>query len=302
MRKYDIALLGPLSLDINVEPDGREIHEIGGAVTCAAYAVQATGVKSVVLPQANLRQVDVAARFRDLPCDIIPVDSRGTTSIRNVYYDASHERRDSKILGCADGFKLSDLGDVKASLYHLGGLVHTDFSTDFILGLAGIGDIGADAQFLLRHADLTTGAMPFTDYAEKLQVLPRLRYLKVDAREAEIMTGTADREAAARQLYTWGAKEIFVSYHTEMMVFDGKTLYTCAYHPTSTVGRTGRGDTVFSTYLAMRLNHSIEESLLFATALVCLKIGKVGPFKGTAKDVHDLITATGMKVERIEWK
>ncbi|MCK5768055.1 MAG: ribokinase, partial [Candidatus Atribacteria bacterium] len=54
-------------------------------------------------------------------------------------------------------------------------------------------------------------------------------------------------------------------------------------------GRTGRGDTCFSAYITERKDKKIEEALLFASALVSLKMEKPGPFKGTRDEVEDYI-------------
>jgi sugar/nucleoside kinase (ribokinase family) len=53
----------------------------------------------------------------------------------------------------------------------------------------------------------------------------------------------------------------------------------------SNEGRTGRGDTTFGAYLARRLDHSIEESLRFAAAVVSIKMESPGPFRGSIEDV-----------------
>ena len=55
-------------------------------------------------------------------------------------------------------------------------------------------------------------------------------------------------------------------------------------------GRTGRGDTTFGAYLAMRMTGaSIPEALLYATACVSLKMETPGVFTGTKADVQAYI-------------
>ena len=53
----------------------------------------------------------------------------------------------------------------------------------------------------------------------------------------------------------------------------------------STIGRTGRGDTTFAGYLAWRMNHGVDESLKFASALASIKMETPGPFSGSLEDV-----------------
>ena len=113
-----------------------------------------------------------------------------------------------------------------------------------------------------------------------------LDFLKTDAAEAEILTGTTDRVAAARQLHDWGAKEILISHNTEMLAFDGEKIYTCPVKARNLSGRTGRGDTTTGSYLAMRLTGaSVPEALRYATACVSLKMETPGVFRGTKADV-----------------
>jgi len=50
-------------------------------------------------------------------------------------------------------------------------------------------------------------------------------------------------------------------------------------------GRMGRGDTVMGSYLARRLDHSVEDSLRFAAALTSIKMESIGPFTGSLKEV-----------------
>jgi sugar/nucleoside kinase (ribokinase family) len=113
-----------------------------------------------------------------------------------------------------------------------------------------------------------------------------ITYLKTDAAEAEILTGLSDRYAAARLLHEWGAKEVMITHNTEVILYDGESMYSAPLKPRNLTGRTGRGDTTFAGYLAKRLHCGIEESLQYAAALVSLKMETPGPFTGTDQDVY----------------
>ena len=115
-------------------------------------------------------------------------------------------------------------------------------------------------------------------------------FLKTDAAEAEILTGLTDRAAAAKQLHDWGAKEIVISHNSEILAYDGSRMRTCPVKSRNLSGRTGRGDTVFGSYIAMRmLGADLCEALLYATACTSLKMETPGVFKGTRKDVEAYI-------------
>lgn len=56
---------------------------------------------------------------------------------------------------------------------------------------------------MLRHVE-PDKTMAFHDWADKKEILPLIDYLKTDAAEAEILTGTNDRVKAAHMLHEWG--------------------------------------------------------------------------------------------------
>jgi sugar/nucleoside kinase (ribokinase family) len=80
-----------------------------------------------------------------------------------------------------------------------------------------------------------------------------------------------------------------ITHNKEVLIYNGKKYYTCPLKPRNLSGRTGRGDTCFSTYITERLNKDIEDALLFASALVSLKMERPGPFKETRNEVEDYI-------------
>jgi sugar/nucleoside kinase (ribokinase family) len=131
--------------------------------------------------------------------------------------------------------------------------------------------------------------MPSNDWAGKREYLPFIDFLKTDAAEAEILTGTDDRKEAAKILYGWGAREVMITHNTEVLAYDGQNFYTCPIRARNLSGRTGRGDTTFAGYITQRLVSSVPEALLFATALVSLKMETPGPFCGTREDVQAYI-------------
>ena len=94
---------------------------------------------------------------------------------------------------------------------------------------------------------------------------------------------------AAEMIFNWGAKEIMITYTTEVLIYNGKECYICPIKPQNFSGRTGRGDTCFGTYITERKDREIEEALLFSAALVSLKVEKPGPFQGTREEVEDYI-------------
>ena len=103
------------------------------------------------------------------------------------------------------------------------------------------------------------------------------------------MTGTADRERAAKMLWELGAKEVLITHNTEVLVFDGKEVYTCPIRARDLSGRTGRGDTTFAAYINERLQFPVEKALLNATATVSLKMETPGPIQANRQAIEAYI-------------
>lgn len=288
-KQYDTLIIGPVSLDHNIDHIGREYHEVGGAIVQSGYASSRTGHSTALFTKLNPLDADLEELFRDSGADLFWKQSQSTTSIRNKYDTPDKETRECRAVSICDPFLAEELPDLDPRIYHLAGLIYGDFSSEFIKKLSERpGQIAVDVQCLLRHAE-PDGIMKFYDWADKKTHLKYIDFLKTDAAEAEILTGEQDRVEAAKILHNWGAREIMITHNTEVLVYDGAEIYTCPVKARNLSGRTGRGDTCFSGYVTERLTKSIPEALLFASALVSLKMETIGPFKGTRTDVEDYI-------------
>ena len=288
MKRYDSFIMGHISIDENIY-QGEAVKEIGGAVfysSCASYAI---GRKIGILTKLSRRDRKYLEAFNIPPEDITALNSKNTTSIRNIYHSADRERRTCTALSIADPFIIDDIPDnINSQIYHFAGLISGEFNNEMVKSLHDKGKIALDVQGFLRTV-VENKEMIFIDWKEKIEYLPYIDYLKTDAAEAEIMTGTKDRKEAAKMLFEWGAKEIMITHNKEALIYNGKKHYTCPLKPRNLSGRTGRGDTCFSAYITERLDKDIESALLFASALVSLKMERPGPFTGTRDDVEGYI-------------
>ena len=148
---------------------------------------------------------------------------------------------------------------------------------------AARGSVALDAQGIVRCSE--NGDLVSRDWPGKTAMLPKITYLKTDAAEAEILTGTTDRERAARALHDLGASEVMVTHSSEVIVYDGKRVHRAPFTSKNLSGRTGRGDTCFASYLAWRLEHAIDESVAYAAALTSIKMESPGPFASSTEAV-----------------
>ena len=290
MKKFDVLVIGPVSLDHNIDCEGKERREIGGAVVASGFAAARSGNRTAVFTKLNPADARAEEIFSGSGAEVFWKPSRATCSIRNQYFTPDKEKRACTSLGVCDPFTFQELPDVSAAIYHFAGLVYGDFDGALFAQASEHGKVAVDVQCLLRHVE-PDGTMGFHDWAEKKEYFPCIDYLKTDAAEAEILTGLNDRRAAAKRLYSWGAKEVLTTHNTEVLAYDGREIYTCPIRARNLSGRTGRGDTTFAGYITERQRAGVAEALRYCTALVSLKMETPGPFRGTRQDVLDYIRA-----------
>lgn len=290
MKHYDSMIIGHITKDYNIDHLKNTTEICGGAVlfsSASAYALGHTVAAVTKLAEEDKDRLDsFTVENEDVYCSFCG----SSTTMRNEYFTPDKERRKGTCLSCADPFTMDDIPEVQADIYHFAGLLYGDFPNEMIKECAKKGAVALDVQACLRHADMSDGSMFFEDWESKKEMLPYITYLKTDAAEAEIMTGTEDREKAAKILWEMGAKEVLITHNKEVLVYDGKKIYTCPIRARNLSGRTGRGDTTFAAYINERLNSPIEKALLTATATVSLKMETPGPLKAGREDIEEYIS------------
>ena len=287
-KEYDVLVIGPVSLDHNIDYQGNERKEVGGAVVASGFAAAKSGNRTALFTKLNPADADVEARFKDSGADVYWKESKATCSIRNQYFTADKEKRACTSMGVCDPSKFEELPDIDTKIYHFAGLVYGDFDGALFAEAAKHGKVAVDVQCLLRHVEADK-TMAFHDWAEKKEYLPMIDYLKTDAAEAEILTGLTDRAEAAKLLHSWGAKEVLITHNTEVLAYDGNGIYPCPIKARNLSGRPGRGAPTFAGSPPERPRAGIAEALQYCTALVSLKMETPGPFMGTREDVLNYI-------------
>lgn len=283
-EKYDIISIGHIDNAI-LNNRGKVSRFIGGAVYYSSFAAHRSGAMAGVVTKLAAADYRLLDDMKNEGIDVIAIPSKQTTSIENIFETEDVDKRRVVLLTQADPFTLADIPEDSAKVYHLAGLFKGEIPDSLIENLASRGAVGLDLQGVLRAS--RDGAFAWLDWTEKNRYLPYVAYLKADALEAEVITGTADREKAAWTLARWGAREVMISHSSEVIICDGAKLYHAPFNPANLSGRTGRGDTVFASYMARRLKGcGIDEALHYAAALTSIKMERPGPFLGTVADVQ----------------
>ncbi len=161
-----------------------------------------------------------------------------------------------------------------------------EFQLDLMRALKARGfRLSVDMQSFVLQADHKTGAVHLKDVTEKKEILSMADFVKLDAMEARTLTGTEVLQDQAGILEDWGSSETIITSSEGVLVRNrGKDTFA-RFTNKGTRGRMGRGDTVMGSYLARRLDHSVEDSLGFAVALTSIKMESSSPFAGSLEDV-----------------
>ena len=217
--------------------------------------------------------------------EVAVMPSRHTVYFENIYGE-NQDNRTQRVLAKADPFSIDYLRQIEARIFHLGSLLADDFSLEVVRYLSQKGLVSVDSQGYLR--EVREQNVYAVDWPEKKEVLRYVHFLKANEHEMEVLTGYTDPEQAAKEIYSWGVKEVLLTFGSMgSLIYDGETFHRIpAYLPTEVVNATGAGDTYMTGYLYQRAKGaSIEEAGCFAAAMTTLKIEGMGPFSGTKADV-----------------
>ena len=218
------------------------------------------------------------------------IPAEGTSGIANYYRSDDMERRITRPIGFGGQYRLEQLPDWQAGVIMLTPLYAGEVDLDFLKALARRSPVAMDIQGFLRVPRVED--LIFEPWDQLAEGLRHVTYLKVDRAEAEFVTGLTDLKAAARQLAGYGPKEIVLTQSSGITVLSDGQFYEAPFTPRSLAGRTGRGDTCFSTYIAMRQAHSAAIACRWAGVITSLKQEKPGPWKGTRAEVEKILSAT----------
>jgi sugar/nucleoside kinase (ribokinase family) len=223
-------------------------------------------------------------RAAGVHCRLIP--AAATTEMVVTHPTADVDVREMRQTRNAGFLRADELPDLASRFVHLAGITDQEFDLPLLRALRARNcSLSTDMQSFVRQVDPVTRVISFADVPAKREICALLDRVKLDAVEAEILTGTRDLSAAAETVAGWGCPEVVITRSDGVLArVDGKTHFA-RFSNRSIVGRTGRGDTTFAGYMVWRLAHDPAESLAFAAALVSIKMEKPGPFAGTLADV-----------------
>ena len=292
MKDYDIFIFGNLSIGIIQTAEGEHVIP-GGAISMSTWTAHQLGWSVGVLTKSSLKDKLHLQNFPLAEEDIFWCESPETTTNKALFQTKTRETRVLTNLRQAGPFTIEQFPDISARvIQHCSGIAG-EIDLEIIRFLSNKFPMALDAQALMRKV-FPNGAAEYTDWDDKLQILPLVSYFKVDATEAAILTGFdtethEGRVSAAEKIVEWGAKESVISHHKELIAVTESGVVFSPFKNRNLLGRTGRGDTSFTTYITERLTKNSADAVKYAAALTSLKMEIPGPFKKTRQDVEAFI-------------
>ncbi len=284
----DIMMIGHFAKDYLVI-DGQGHYASGGAVYYGSVALRQLGTSVAVATRLNRNDFPMLGEMKQAGVAVFASPALETSGIENIYNSADMERRICKPFGFAGPFEADNIPNVAAKIYAIVPIIAGEVDVHLLKLLAQRGPVALDIQGFVRVRE--NSHLVFKKWPEMEEGLQYVTYLKVDRAEAELLTGLTDLPAAARRLAEYGPREIVVTQTAGVTVFAAGNIYQAPFTPRSLVGRTGRGDTCFATYLAKRLSTSPAEAARWAAAVTTLKQEKPGPWRGSPADAEQLMAA-----------
>jgi sugar/nucleoside kinase (ribokinase family) len=283
-HNIDILMIGHITKD-RMEIDGHTDIVTGGAVYYGSVALSHIGVRVGVATRLHPSDFSLLDELRQEGVQVFAASATETTNMETQFTLADVEHRIFRLRGFAGRFEVQEIPDLPTRIYLVAPVVSGEVDLPLLQWLAARSPLALDAQGFVRRHD--HGNVALGNWPDMKQVLSHVTFLKVDRTEAEWLTGKADLHAAVYQLATYGPREIILTQSSSVIAYADSHIYEYPFQSHALVGRTGRGDTCFATYIGKRVGDaSPREACQFAAAVTTLKQERPGPWRGTLAEVE----------------
>ncbi|MFX0174952.1 MAG: hypothetical protein ACFE85_01825 [Candidatus Hodarchaeota archaeon] len=288
--RSDIVILGHIAKDI-IEVDGVSTPSLGGGVYYGGIAGAHMGLKITVITRLKKEDFPILDIFRIKGIRYYAYPSEETSGLKNIYSSKNVEFRNYEPLGFAGLFRKEEIPDIKTKYFVIGPIIAGEIDVNLLNHLSERykEKLCLDIQGFIRIRENKEIIYRELDHRDKIDIISKVKVLKVDQTEAEILTGQKDINKASEELIELGPSEILLTHERGITVNAESQIYFFPWKNKNSIGRTGRGDTAFISYLGSRITKSPDESLKFAAALTSLKMESIGPFSLTLYAVEDLV-------------
>ncbi|MHA2181825.1 MAG: PfkB family carbohydrate kinase [Promethearchaeota archaeon] len=286
----DIVILGHIAKDI-IEVDNESYTSLGGAVYYGGIAGSHMDLKITIITRLKEEDFKLLTIFKKKGINYYAYPSAETSGLKNIYSSENMEFRSYEPLGFAGVFKKKEIIKIDPKFFVIGPIIAGEVDLELLAHLKTNypKNLCLDIQGFIRFRDDARVFYAPLTLKEKKEIISNVNVLKVDQTEAEILTNQKNITNAAKEILKFGPREILITHEEGISIFGSNFSYNFPWKNKSSLGRTGRGDTAFISYLGSRITNTPEESLKFAAALTSLKLENPGPFNLSRQQVEILI-------------
>jgi sugar/nucleoside kinase (ribokinase family) len=267
------------------------MHMAGGTAWYFSHAVKSIDMSYLLVTALASAEMHYVNDLRDIGIEVKVQPSASTVFFENIY-GQNQDERTQNVWAKADPFKLAELADVNAQIFHLGPLLADDISVELIKTLAAKGWVSLDVQGYLRKVE-NNKVLP-VDWPDKVEALQYVNILKADEAELQALTGQKKVNDGVKLVADWGVKEVVITNGSKGSFIYGEGIFHTipAYRPQVVVDATGCGDTYMAGYLYQRIKGAgFQQAGEFAAAMASLKMESPGPFTGTEENVRAFLAS-----------
>jgi sugar/nucleoside kinase (ribokinase family) len=286
----DIVIIGHVAKDI-IEIDGVSKTVLGGAVYYGGLAGSQMGLKIAIVTRLKKEDFPILDAFEKNNIKYFAYPAKQTSGLKNKYSSQNMEYRTYELLGFAGAFKKEEIPEINTNFFVIGSILAGEIDLELLEYLSERfeGKLGLDIQGFIRGLRGDKIQYFSLSEKEKLEIISKVDYLKVDETEAKVLTKLSSLTKAGKQLIKLGPREVLITHENGINVNLKDESYFFPWKNKSSIGRTGRGDTAFVSYLGSRITKSPEDSLRFSAALTSLKMESIEPFSLPLSAVEKLI-------------
>ncbi|HEX7833510.1 MAG TPA: PfkB family carbohydrate kinase [Thermoanaerobaculia bacterium] len=283
-QRFDLITIGNYTKDTIVTRSGtRHVH--GGGFNYAARAARAAGLSVAAVTRLAEEDRESVEQLEAAGVKVFPRYTESSTIMRLEYPTDNVDERILTVAATAGSVEPDQVEGLEAPAFVVSPSIRGEVGIDVLQALRRPGVlVGLDVQGYVRIRR-DDGVLEHTHWPEIAETLAYVDVLKTDAVEAESLTGTADQEAAARKLASYGPREVVLTHRDGLLVLADGNVYEERFTPRELRGRSGRGDTCLGSYLTWRLQADPSKAILWAAAATSLKLEKEGPLTATRDEI-----------------
>jgi sugar/nucleoside kinase (ribokinase family) len=283
----DVMMVGNFARD-KLIIDGIEQTASGGGVYYGSVVIKRLGLSVIVVTRLHPDDFGRLDELKEMGVAVHAITAKSTSGIANYYRSADMECRDCKPIGFGGCFEPGNIPDLHPQVILITPLFCGEVDLKMLEYLSARAPIGLDIQGFVRV--VKGDELVFHPWKQMAEGLRLVKYLKVDRAEARFLTGSTDLREAAWKLAEMGPREILLTQSSGVTVLADGEFYEAPFTSRSLAGRTGRGDTCFSTYIARRMKDTPGNACRWAGAITSLKQEVPGPWSGTLEEVESILS------------